>query len=94
MLETEISAVVEIHVHEAQLHDRTGNFCSKAKGDAFLGLNMDDEAVGFEVLNGGVAEKDERSAAKLDNDFRSALREAFAGTEIERNASPAPIVDL
>ena len=45
-------------------------------------------------LDGGVAEKHERRAAELDDDFGCALSEAFAGAQIKGNAGPAPVVDL
>src|SRR5260370_9596430 len=94
MHQSEISEVVEIHMHEAELHDRTGNFCGEAERDAFLGVNMDNEAVGFEIFHRGVAEQDERRAAELDHDLRGALREALPRPQIKRHASPAPVVDL
>ena len=31
--------------------------------------------------------------AKLDDDFRDALRHALAGAQIKRNARPTPVVD-
>ena len=34
-----------------------------------------------------------RGAAELDHDLRAACGEALAGAKIERNASPAPVVD-
>ena len=55
---------------------------------------MNDHAIGFDVFDGGVAEEDKGSAAELNHDFGGALGEALAGAEIERNAGPAPVVDL
>src|SRR5205814_6544246 len=49
VLQSEIGAVIEIHIHEAELHDRAGNLCAEAQRNALLGLNMDDEAVGFQI---------------------------------------------
>src|SRR5207248_9898541 len=59
VLQSEIGAVIEIHIHETELHDRSGNLCAEAERDAFLGLNMDDQAVGFQIFYRGVAEQDE-----------------------------------
>src|SRR6202022_5166690 len=61
----EIVAVVEIHVDETELHDRAGNFCAEAERDAFVGLNVDDQAIRLQIFsrrfaeetNGGRAER-------------------------------------
>src|ERR1700719_1890474 len=92
VLGAEIGVVVKVHVDEAETHDRAGHFCAKAERDSFLGLDVNDHAVGFDVFDGGVAEKDEGSAAELDNDFSGAFGEAFAGAEIKGNAGPTPVV--
>ena len=89
----EIGAVVEVHVHETKLHYGAGNFCAEAQRDAFIGLNVNDQAIGFEILHRGVAKKNERRAAELDDDLGHALREAFAGAKVEGHAGPAPVVD-
>src|SRR5258708_1866777 len=68
--------------------------CAEAQRNTFLGLNMDDEAVGFQIFYRGVAEQDEGSPAKLDHDLRRALREPLSRAQIERHARPAPVVDL
>src|SRR5258708_17389021 len=47
VLQSEISAVIETHIYEAELHDRAGNLSAQAPRSPFLGLNMDDEAAGF-----------------------------------------------
>src|ERR1700687_1923755 len=90
----EIGAVVEIHIHEAELHDRAGNFCAEAERDAFVGLDVDDQAIRLQIFNRGVAEENERSATELNDDFGGAPLEALAGAEIERHAGPAPVVNL
>src|SRR5260370_14865850 len=78
VLQSEIGAVIEIHIYEAELHDRAGNLRAEAQRNAFLGLNMDDEAVGFQIFYPGVAEQDEGSPAELDHDLRGALRESLS----------------
>src|ERR1700676_1237383 len=89
----EIRVVVKIHIDEAETHDGAGNFCAEAERDAFIGLDVDDHAIGFDVFDRGVTEKNKGSAAKLHDDFGGALREALAGAEVEGNARPAPVVD-
>ncbi len=55
---------------------------------------MNDQAVGLQIFYRGVAEKNEGGAAKLDDDLGHALGKTFAGSKIERDAGPAPVVDL
>ena len=94
VFDAEIIAVVEVHVDEAELHHGARNFRAEAERDAFFRLDVNDQAIRFEIFYGGVAEEDEWRAAKLDDDFGGALREALAGAEVEGNAGPAPVVDL
>src|SRR5208283_659752 len=94
VLGAEVGVVVKIHVDEAETHDGAGNFGTEAEGDSFLGLDMNDHAVGFYVLDGGVAKEDERCPAELDDNFGGTLGKSLAGAEVEGNASPAPVVDL
>src|SRR5205807_720701 len=46
----EVAGVVEIHVDEAELHRGARNFCTEAEGDAFFGLNVNDEAIGTGIF--------------------------------------------
>src|SRR6202158_2225600 len=94
VLQHEIGGVIEIHIPQAELHDRAGNLCAEAERDAFLGLNMDDEAVGFQISYRRVTGQDEGSPAELDHDLRRASREPLSRAQIERHARPAPVVDL
>src|SRR5579862_782993 len=90
----EVAGVVEIHVDQAELHDRAGNFGTEAERDAFVGLNVNDQLVGPRIVNGAAAEQSEWSAAEADGDFRDAMAEAFAGAEIKGDIAPAPVVNF
>src|SRR4029077_10221544 len=94
VLDAKIGVVVEIHIHEAKLHDRAGDLRAEAQGDAFTGLDVNDQPVGFEIFYRGVAEKNEGRAAELDDDFGRALGETLAGAKVKWNTGPAPVVDL
>src|SRR5712664_1332581 len=94
VLGAEIGAVVEIHVDEAELHDRARNFGAEAERDAFVGLDVNDQAIGLQIFYRRVAKEHERSAAEMHDDFRGAPLEALSGAEIEGHSGPAPVVDL
>src|SRR5205807_6321796 len=83
-------AIAKLHGDVADAHFRTRALCAKGNGNTFVGLNVQDEAIGFNLF---FAEDDVRGAAELDHDLRAACGEALAGAKIERNASPAPVVD-
>ncbi len=94
VLDAKIVGVVEIHVHQAQLHQRAGNFRAEAERDAFLGLDVNHQAIGLQISYRGIAEQDKRGAAELDDDFRGAGGQALSRAQIKGNSGPAPIVDL
>ena len=62
----------------------------KADGDAFLGLDIQDQRIGIDSLT---AKKQVGRAAEIDGDFGDAARHALAGANIERNVGPAPVID-
>src|SRR6266850_5699809 len=83
-------AIAEVHgdVTDAHLGSRT--FSAERNGDTFIGLNVQDQTIGFNLA---LAEDDVRRTTELDHDFRKALGEALAGSKIERNAGPTPVVN-
>src|SRR5713226_2246625 len=83
-------AIAEIHGDVADAHFRARALCAERNGNAFIGLDIQDEAVGLNLF---FAEDDVRSAAELDHDLRGALSETLAGTKIKGDACPAPVVD-
>ena len=89
----EIILVFEIHVHFAQLHRRSGSFGGEAQRDAFFGLDVQHQLVRHHVFDLSFAEKHEGRAPELNHDMRMASGHALAGSQIEGNARPAPIVD-
>src|SRR5205814_7069449 len=82
--------VAETHVDVADAHFGTGALGAERNGDAFVGLNVENEAVG---IGFAPAKNDVRSALELDDDFGGALGEAFAGAQIKRDVRPTPVVD-
>src|SRR5256885_16524022 len=69
-----------------------GTFAPR-RGDAFFGLNVNDEAIGARIFYWRAAKKLEGRFAKLDGDFRDAFGEALSRSEVEGNIGPAPVVD-
>src|SRR5215469_10439237 len=55
---------------------------------------MNHQRVGVWLVEGGIAEKLERCSPKLDSDFCMPFRQTLTGTQVKRNASPAPIIDI
>src|SRR3984957_1845129 len=60
--------------------------------DPFVRLHPHHQAIGGYAV-GMHREYDVRQVAESDDDFREALRQSFARTEIERNSRPSPIGD-
>ena len=89
----EVISVLEIHVHCTQAHDRARNLGGEAERNAFFRLDVQNELVGHEVLNFGVAEQNKRRAAELNHDLRGLNRKMLSGAQVEGNVRPAPVVD-
>src|SRR5579872_4849779 len=87
---TKSGPIAEIHSHARQAHLLSGQFDVKADGDAFLGLDIQDQCIGIDSL---AAKEQVRSTAEVDGDFGDAARHALAGTNIERNVCPAPVIN-
>src|SRR6266436_1998835 len=83
-------AITEVHGDVADAHLCSRPLRAERNGDAFIGLNVQYQPVGFHLA---FAENDVRGTTELDHDFRGALGKALAGSKIERNAGPSPIVD-
>src|SRR5882762_248453 len=83
-------AIAEIHGDVSDAHFGSRALCAEGNGNAFVRLDIQDQTVG---LNFFLAEDHVRSAAELDHDLRGAFGEALAGSKVERNACPAPVVD-
>src|SRR5262249_9020380 len=54
------------------------------------GLDVEDKAIGFDLFS---TENDVWSALELNHDFRGALGEPLARSQIKRHTCPAPVVD-
>src|SRR5215510_7849423 len=90
----EISPVGEIHADGAQTHRRAGTLGCEIEGDAFVGLDAKDHPVGIHPLHLGVAEQRVWRLMKTDGNLGPPALQIFAGAQVERNASPTPVVDL
>ena len=58
----------------------------------FVRLHAHHQAIGRNAV-GCIVEYDMRHAAEADDDFRKALRQPFAGAQVEGHARPAPVGD-
>ena len=77
-LRAEVVGVVEVHVDFAQADDRPGDLRSEAERDAFVRLQPQHEPVAAQLFDARLPEKDERRAAKLNDDLGRALRQALS----------------
>src|ERR1043166_2206645 len=75
----------------ANAHFRARTFGTEGDGNAFIGLDIENESV---VLNVSITKNDVRCTFELNDDFGAALGEALAGTKIKGNAGPALFIDL
>src|SRR5713226_1915670 len=83
-------AIAEIHGDISDAHFRAGALCPERNGNAFIGLDIQDKAVGLNLF---FAKDNVGSAAELDHNLRAALGETLAGANIKGDAGPAPVVD-
>src|SRR6266700_6313432 len=83
-------AITEIHGDVSDAHFSPWALGPEGDGDAFIRLNVQDEAVGFDLA---LAKDHMRSAPEFDHDFGGALGETFSCSKIEGDAGPTPIVD-
>lgn len=84
---------MEVHFDRFDLQEGTGHFGGHAEGDTFVGLDADDEGVGVLQLAFAVKE-DGWGGAELDGDFGGGFGQAFADAHVERDAGPAPVVNM
>ena len=84
----------EIQFAQAQTHVGIGDFGLEVQLDAFGGLDLDDQSVGFGTIGFFLAEEQMGWFAELDNDLSGSATHRFAASKIERNASPSPVIDI
>ena len=89
----EAGAVLEVHFDALHANGWAWDFGLDAEGDAFVGLDADDEDIGG-VFAGAAVEEDVRRFAEVDADFGGLFGELFADAEVEGDAFPAPVVDV
>src|SRR6266850_3933526 len=83
-------AIAEIHGDVSNAHFGSRALCPKRNGNAFVRLDIQDQAVGLNLF---LTKNDVRGAVELDHDLGGALGETLARSKIKRDAGPAPIVD-
>lgn len=83
--------VIEIQRDGVHHHGRSGTFGADHDGDAFLGLDIEDERVGSGIAVDFFTEKHQRSAFEANDDLGEMFGEAFAGAEVKRHVRPAPV---
>src|SRR5215469_9222018 len=54
---------------------------------------MNDQPIGFDIFDSGIAEQHKRGTPELDHNFGRTLSQALTGAEVKGNSSPTPIVD-
>src|SRR5262249_47023495 len=87
---TKTFLIAEIHIDVADAHLRSGALGAEGDGDTFVGLDVEDQAIGIDV---SVAENDVRRALELDDDLGVALVKPLAGPQIKGHTGPAPVID-
>ena len=61
---------------------------------SFSRLNLQDKSIRVRLVQRSIAEQLERRASELDRDLCLPFCQALSGTQIKRNAGPAPVVDV
>lgn len=90
---TELVRVAKLHIDG--LHAAASRaFGVEAEVDALIRLEADMHGVTAEKITKLRAEEGSGRATKDDDDFGRAGGEVFAGAKIERDAGPAPVIDL
>src|SRR5579872_2584784 len=92
-LRSEVVGVLEIHIDSPQSHDRPRNLRRELQRNSFFWLNVKHQLIWHQVLDRRVAEQHEWRAPELDDDVRVLRCKPFSRTNIERNISPAPVVN-
>src|SRR5215470_3966881 len=90
----EIRLVGEVHANGVELHRQAGALGCENEGDAFVGLDAEDHPVGIHPLHMGAAKKRVRRLMEANGDLCPPAFQIFACAQVERNASPTPVVDL
>jgi hypothetical protein len=90
----EIVFVGEIHPHGTEVHRGARPLRRKLDRHPLVGLNPQHEPVGIAGGRRDPSKHGERRRAKADGDLRLAGGQVFSGPEVERDAGPAPVVDL
>lgn len=80
---------VETQVDGFEAHPCTGTFGEHTERNALLGLQLDDQTIERMCIIWTLVDRN-RHVFEGDDDFGNALLQAFARTQIERHAGPAP----
>ena len=83
--------VIEVERDSVDDDAGSGAFGADHDGDAFLGLDVEDERVGSGLAVDLFAEEHERGAFEADKNLREVFGEAFAGAQVEGDIGPTPV---
>ena len=84
--------VVEVHVHRPDIETETRDLGREAEHDALVGLDPHRQDVGGHVA-GRLSEESQRHVLELDGDLGGSPGQSFAGSQVEGDSAPAPVVD-
>src|SRR5271165_5451994 len=90
----EIILVAEIHPHRAEFKPRPWQLCPKLQRDPLVGLDLQDQYVGVQDVDRGIAEQRKRRVFEFYRYLGRAPRHPFAGPQIKRHPGPTPIIDF
>jgi hypothetical protein len=85
--------VIELHLDPVHVHAGPRDLRTEAQRHAFLRLNLQSHVVWREPFDRGIAKQREWRLLELDHDFAAPRRQRLTGSQIERHARPAPVVD-
>src|SRR5262245_15439982 len=86
--------IIEVHVDRPHFYDRPRYLRTEMQRNSFVRLDMDLDPVRPKTFYRSFAKQDERRLLELNNNARPMLSHPLAGTEIERNIGPSPIVNV
>ena len=92
-LRLEIFGVAEVHRHGLEPFEGAGHLRVETEPDPFVRLNPEHQRVWTERPTRRVAEQHQRGSFELYRHFRHTAGQLLAGSQIERHARPAPVVE-
>src|SRR6185295_10139810 len=85
--------VIKVHIDNAELHHRSRYLCTKVQRDALVRLDMYVDVIRPEAFDRRAPKHHEGRLLELDDNAGVLLGHSLAGSNIEGNVSPSPVVD-